>query len=74
MFWLRQLSSEAQDGDVESSPSKSLSEIPPAAMYFCARTQTFRTLLFWFYFLQYDEIGQTCEKKKKNNKKTPKIH
>lgn len=34
MFWLRQISSAAQDGDVESSPGKSLSEIPPAAVYF----------------------------------------
>lgn len=34
MFWLRQISSAAQDGDVESSPGKSLLEIPPAAVYF----------------------------------------
>lgn len=34
MFWLRLISLAAQDGEVESSPGKSLSEIPPAAVYF----------------------------------------
>lgn len=34
IFWLREMSSKAQDGDEESSPGELFSEIPPEATYF----------------------------------------
>lgn len=52
-FWLRQIPSEAQDGDLEYSPVKLLSEVPPGAAYFHVhthtRTQSFAFLVLFFY-------------------------
>lgn len=67
-FWLRQIPSEAQDGDLEYSPVKLLSEVPPGAAYFHVHTHTQAELCFsGFVFLQYDEIVRLVERKKKSS-------
>lgn len=67
MFWLRQISSEAQDGDVESSPGKLLSEIPPAAVHFHVYTGTHVELCFsGFIFYNMMRLVRLVKKKNKN--------
>lgn len=68
MFWLGQISSVAPDGDVESSPCKSLSEIPPADMYFHVYTHTHAELCFsGFIFYNMMRLVRLVEKKKYKN-------
>ena len=68
MFWLRQISSAAQDGDVESFPGKSLSEIPPAAVYFHVYTHTHVELRFSsFIFYNMMRLVRLVGKKKKSS-------
>lgn len=71
-FWLRQIPSEAQDGDLEYSPVKLLSEVPPGAAYFHVHTHTHAELCFsGFVFLQYDEIVRLVERKKNHQTSIP---
>lgn len=63
MFWLRQVSSEAQDGDVESSPGRSLSEIPPAAVYFHVYTHTHAELCFFGFIFYMMRLVRLVKKK-----------
>lgn len=63
-FWLRHIPSEAQDGHLEYSPVKLLSEVPPAAVYFHVHTHMHAELCFsGFVFLHYDEIVRLVERK-----------
>lgn len=73
MFWLRQVSSEAQGGDVESSPGKSLSEIPPAATCFRVYTPTPLQICF-SAFMFYSMMRLVKLRKKKDKNQTPDIN
>lgn len=57
-FWLRKMSSKAQDGGEESSPGELLLEIPSETMYFHVYTHMKAELCFsGFIFFKYYEIG-----------------